>query len=188
MSAALDRDQVRDDSALASIVFLEMRCFALCETHRPLLFATDYLGPTLRRALIDARVSFADATGWVHLAAEDPLVVDQDEGRGTGDERHDSRVHRRPACSAPGTVDRRRARPDGLSDVPVSRRASFTSWVRGEPRALRRAGSTRLDGGGHLAAWPVSGRRRPRRWTSTQQTRSSGVLGPNHQGRHRKRP
>ncbi len=74
-----DVEAVRSGSVPTGYLMSALR-ESVRQAPRPLLFVTDYLGPTLRRALIDARVSFADGTGWVHLAAEDPLVLITGEG------------------------------------------------------------------------------------------------------------
>lgn len=39
----------------------------------PVLFMSDYIGPSLRTALVDASFSYADATGWIRIVSEDPL-------------------------------------------------------------------------------------------------------------------
>lgn len=44
-------------------------------TNRPLLFVSDYLGPSLREALNAAGISYADATGWVRIASDAPLIL-----------------------------------------------------------------------------------------------------------------
>jgi hypothetical protein len=41
----------------------------------PLLFVSDYIGLTLREALSEAGMSFADATGWVRVSSEVPLIL-----------------------------------------------------------------------------------------------------------------
>lgn len=41
----------------------------------PVLFVSDYIGPALRDALREEGVSFADATGWVWVMSEDPLIL-----------------------------------------------------------------------------------------------------------------
>lgn len=41
----------------------------------PVLFVSDYIGPTLRAALSDEAMSFADATGWVRVTCDDPLIL-----------------------------------------------------------------------------------------------------------------
>lgn len=41
----------------------------------PVLLISDYIGPSLRDALIGEGISFADATGWVYLASSEPLVL-----------------------------------------------------------------------------------------------------------------
>lgn len=44
-------------------------------TDAPLLFASDYIGPKLREALTNASINFADATGWVRVALDEPLIL-----------------------------------------------------------------------------------------------------------------
>lgn len=39
------------------------------------LFVSDYLGPSLRAALAEEGISYADATGWVRLVSAEPLVL-----------------------------------------------------------------------------------------------------------------
>jgi len=41
----------------------------------PLLFVSDYIGPALREALADAGISYADATGWVRVVCDAPLIL-----------------------------------------------------------------------------------------------------------------
>lgn len=41
----------------------------------PVLFVSDYIGASLRAALTDEGISFADGTGWVRLTTTDPLVL-----------------------------------------------------------------------------------------------------------------
>lgn len=45
------------------------------DTGLPVLFASDYIGPTLRAALEAEQMSFADATGWVRIVNDSPLVL-----------------------------------------------------------------------------------------------------------------
>lgn len=45
------------------------------QTGSPVLFLSDYIGPSLRAALADAGISFADATGWVRIATDRPLIL-----------------------------------------------------------------------------------------------------------------
>lgn len=44
-------------------------------TGLPALFASDYVGPSLRAALTQSGINFADGTGWVHIVADEPLVL-----------------------------------------------------------------------------------------------------------------
>ena len=46
----------------------------------PVLLVADYLGPAARRALAQAGVSYVDATGWVRLIWDDPLILLTGEG------------------------------------------------------------------------------------------------------------
>lgn len=41
----------------------------------PILFVSDYIGPALRSASADNGISFADATGWVRIANDSPLIL-----------------------------------------------------------------------------------------------------------------
>jgi len=50
------------------------------ETGFPVLFVADYLGPATRRALTEAGISYVDATGWVRLVSDDPLILLTGEG------------------------------------------------------------------------------------------------------------
>lgn len=49
-------------------------------TGYPCLVVSDYVGPTTRRALTEAGMSYADSTGWVRLVSEDPLILLTGEG------------------------------------------------------------------------------------------------------------
>ena len=50
------------------------------ETSLPALFVSDYIGPATRRALTEAGISYADATGWVRLVSDEPLILLTGEG------------------------------------------------------------------------------------------------------------
>jgi hypothetical protein len=45
------------------------------QTGLPVLFVSDYIGPVLRDALAAEGISFADATGWVRVISEEPLIL-----------------------------------------------------------------------------------------------------------------
>ena len=45
------------------------------ESPLPVLYASDYVGPSLREQLTDQGVSFADSTGWVRIVSQDPLIL-----------------------------------------------------------------------------------------------------------------
>lgn len=61
-------------SAPATLVLSALRDRAR-NTGLPVLFASDYIGPTLRRALTDEGLSFVDSTGWALLTSSDPLIL-----------------------------------------------------------------------------------------------------------------
>lgn len=44
-------------------------------TELPILYVSDYLGPTLREALASEGISYADATGWVRISTVAPLIL-----------------------------------------------------------------------------------------------------------------
>ena len=48
----------------------------------PVLYISDYIGPALRAALTDEGISFADATGWVRLISNEPLILLTGQGSG----------------------------------------------------------------------------------------------------------
>lgn len=50
------------------------------ETGFPVLFVADYIGPATRRALAQAGISYVDATGWVRLVSDEPLILLTGEG------------------------------------------------------------------------------------------------------------
>lgn len=41
----------------------------------PILLMSDYIGPGLRTALVENGINFADATGWVRVSTDDPLIL-----------------------------------------------------------------------------------------------------------------
>lgn len=46
----------------------------------PVLLVADYIGPASRRALAEVGISYVDATGWVRLVSDDPLILLTGEG------------------------------------------------------------------------------------------------------------
>ena len=61
----------------------------------PLLFVSDYIGPSLRDSLATAGISYVDATGWVRIVSDDPLVLISQRGSATS-----------PRAGKPATVVR----------------------------------------------------------------------------------
>ena len=45
------------------------------QTGQRVLIVSDYVGPSLRAALVAESISFADATGWIWLVSNDPLIL-----------------------------------------------------------------------------------------------------------------
>lgn len=41
----------------------------------PVLFVSDYIGPSMREALTAENINYADTTGWVRIATDEPLIV-----------------------------------------------------------------------------------------------------------------
>lgn len=71
----------------------------------PVLFVSDYIGPTLRDALSAESISFADGTGWVGVYSDDPLILMT--GRGAPKSTRtgaDSTVRRLNGASANRTI------------------------------------------------------------------------------------
>ena len=68
------RVEARRSGTPSGLLLASLREQALA-TNRPLLFVSDYLGPSLREALSAAGISYADATGWVRIASDAPLIL-----------------------------------------------------------------------------------------------------------------
>lgn len=45
------------------------------KTELPVLYVSDYVGPAVRSASADNDISFADATGWVRIVNDSPLIL-----------------------------------------------------------------------------------------------------------------
>lgn len=85
------------------------------ENSRPLLFVSDYLGPSLRAALEDEGISYADATGWVRLISEAPLVLLTGQGAAKSQRRgRKSAVLRLNGVAASRTI-----RALAAADLPI---------------------------------------------------------------------
>lgn len=74
-------------SVAATLAALRVR---QAESGLPALFVSDYLGPTTRRTLTEAGISYVDATGWVRLVSEDPLILLTGEGAERSPRRRES--------------------------------------------------------------------------------------------------
>lgn len=64
----------RSGSAATSLLLSALRELQR-QVGLPVLFASDYVGPSLRAALADDGISFADGTGWVRIISENPLIL-----------------------------------------------------------------------------------------------------------------
>ena len=86
---------------------------------RHVLFVSDYLGPSLRTALADEGISYADATGWVRLTSEAPLVLLTGQGAATSQKGgRTSAVVRLNGVAASRTI-----RALATADLPIGVRA-----------------------------------------------------------------
>lgn len=59
-------------------------------TELPLLYVSDYIGPSLREALASEAISFADATGWVRVTSGAPLILLTGQGAAKSPRARDS--------------------------------------------------------------------------------------------------
>ncbi len=75
------------------------------QSQRDVLFVSDFIGPTLREALRQNGMSYADATGWVRITADDPLILLTSEGaQRAPKQRNDSAVKRLNGVAAGRTI------------------------------------------------------------------------------------
>ena len=71
----------------------------------PVLFVSDYIGASLRVLLAEEGVSYADATGWVRIVSDDPLILLTGEGaRRAPKDRESSAVSRMNGIAASRTI------------------------------------------------------------------------------------
>lgn len=64
----------RSGSVPASLLLVALREVER-QAGRPVLFVSDYVGPSLRTLLAAEGINYADATGWVRITSDDPLVL-----------------------------------------------------------------------------------------------------------------
>lgn len=62
-------------SGTASRLLLAVLRERASATSLPLLFVSDYIGPSLRASLAGEGISYADATGWVRIVNDLPLIL-----------------------------------------------------------------------------------------------------------------
>lgn len=67
--------EVKPSGSVPTQVLLNMLRERGRRTGLPMLFVSDYIGPSLRDALTAENISFADATGWVRVVSEEPLIL-----------------------------------------------------------------------------------------------------------------
>jgi hypothetical protein len=85
----------------------------------PVLLLSDYIGPSLRAALADEGISFADATGWVRIFTDRPLILLTGQGADRA-----PRARRASAVTRLNGVAANRAiRALAATDLPVGVRA-----------------------------------------------------------------
>ena len=85
------------------------------QSSRPVLYVSDYLGPSLRAALEGEGISYADATGWVRLVSDTPLVLLTGQGAATAQKRGRTSAVMRLNGSAAGRTIRALA----TNDLPM---------------------------------------------------------------------
>lgn len=85
------------------------------QTGQDVLFVSDFIGPTLRQALVQSGFSYADATGWVRIVNDDPLILLTSDGaQRSPKQRNDSAVKRLNGVAAGRTI-----RALATSDLPI---------------------------------------------------------------------
>jgi DNA-binding HxlR family transcriptional regulator len=70
----------RSGASSATTLADQLTAIAARTSPRPLLFLTDYASPAVRSELSQAGVSYADATGWVRIMNDEPLLLLSAEG------------------------------------------------------------------------------------------------------------
>lgn len=60
---------------LAAAVVMALARDEANRTGLPVLYLSDYIGPSLRNKMVSENFSYADGTGWVSIAHEDPLLL-----------------------------------------------------------------------------------------------------------------
>lgn len=73
---------IKDSTAPSTLLLARLRALA-ATTAMPLFYVSEYIGPSLREALAAQDISYADATGWVRVASEAPLVLLTGQGAET---------------------------------------------------------------------------------------------------------
>ncbi len=84
-------------------------------TQQEVLFVSDFIGPKLRNALGQSGFSYADATGWVRITSEDPLILLTNEGAQRAPKKRDGSAVRRLNGIATGRTIRALA----SSELPI---------------------------------------------------------------------
>lgn len=89
----------------------------------PVLFVSDYIGASLRLLLAEEGISYADATGWVRIISDDPLILLTGEGaRRAPRDRESSAVSRMNGIAAGRAI-----RALATADLPIGVRSLATA-------------------------------------------------------------
>lgn len=89
----------------------------------PVLFVSDYIGSSMREGLEQAGISYADATGWVRITRDDPLVLLTGQGaRRAPKDRQTSAVSRMNGIAAGRAI-----RTLASVDLPIGVRSLATA-------------------------------------------------------------
>lgn len=71
--------EARRSGTATGLLLAKLRELAT-STELPVMFVSDYIGPSLRAALAGKGISYADATGWVRISSEVPLILITGQG------------------------------------------------------------------------------------------------------------
>jgi hypothetical protein len=72
--------EAQKSGALPTNTLIDLLLAVKRQADLPLLFVSDYIGPTVRRSVVENGINFADTTGWVRIVNENPLVFVTGQG------------------------------------------------------------------------------------------------------------
>ena len=157
--------QVKRSGSMPSSVLMAVLQQKQRQVELPVLFVSDYIGPALRAALEGHDISYADATGWMRIVSDEPLVL----LTGLGADRSPRRRASSAVIRLNGVAAGRLVRALSIVDLPMGvRRLAGVADV--SPGSVSKLLTTlaseaivERDGTGAITA--VRGRDLVRRWT-----------------------